>query len=85
MFWSKPQALAEVQAGTVRLKTVLQSYVEACAEFDQANDSDLTKTAEDALAEGYLALTEEYCVSQCQNPDKKTKTNISTTVVGHRA
>ena len=26
-FWSKPQALADVQEGTTRLKTVLQSYV----------------------------------------------------------
>ena len=58
-FWSKPQALSEVQHGTSRLKTVLQSYVEASAEFDQDKDSELINTTEDALAEGQVTLTEE--------------------------
>ena len=64
-FWSKPQALAELEEGTSALKTALEAYTGVCGEVQHAVDEKLTKTANEALQEAYSTLTEEYFVCKC--------------------
>ncbi len=76
-FWSKPQALAELEVGTSELKTALAAYTGVRGELDHAEDDKLTKTANDAMQEAYLTLTEEYFVAKCFNPTPSTRTKIT--------